>query len=84
MEVIPKARQPGRWRLIVGLSSHRAASVNDGIAPNLCSISYVSIDVAARKICELGTGAVMAKLDIQSAYRHILVHPDDRHLLRVS
>ena len=84
MGVIPKAHQPGRWRLIVDLSSPRAASVNDGIAPNLCSLSYVSIDVAARKICELGTGAMMAKLDIQSAYRHIPVHPDDRHLLGIS
>ncbi|XP_062511310.1 uncharacterized protein LOC134187209 [Corticium candelabrum] len=84
MDVIPKAHQPGRWRLIVDLLSPRAASVNDGIAPNLCSLSYVSIDVAARKICELGTGAMMAKLDIQSAYRHIPVHPDDRHLLGIS
>ena len=84
MGVIPKAHQPDRWRFIVDLSSPRAASVNDGIAPNLCSLSYVSIDVAARKICELGTGAMMAKLDIQSAYRHIPVHPDDRHLLGIS
>ena len=38
MGVIPKAHQPGRWRLIVDLSSPRAASVNDGIAPNLCSL----------------------------------------------
>ena len=84
MGVIPKAHQPCRWRLIVDLSSPRATSVNNGIAPNLCSLSYVSIDVAARKICELGTGAMMAKLDIQSAYPHIPVHPDDHHLLEIS
>ena len=84
MGVIPKAHQPGRWRLIVDLSSPRSASVNDGISSNLCSLSYVSMDVAARKICELRTGAMMAKLDIQSAYRHIPVHTDDRHLLGIA
>ena len=84
MGVIPKAHQPGRWRLIVDLSPHHAARVKDGIAPNLCSLSYVSIVVAARKLCELGTGAMIAKLDIQSAYRHIPVHTDDRHLLGIS
>ena len=82
--VISKAHQLGRWRLIVDLSFPRAASANNGIAPNLCSLSYVSIDVAAWKICEQGAGAMMAKLDVQSAYRHIPVHLDDRHLLGIS
>ena len=33
---------------------------------------------------ELGLGALMAKLDIQSAYRMIPVHPGDRRLLGMS
>ena len=61
MGVIPKHQQPSRWRLIVDLSSHRAASVNDGIAHNLCSLPYVSIDAATRKICTLKTGGNYGK-----------------------
>ena len=40
--------------------------------------------MAARKICELETGAIMAKLDIQNAYRYIPAYPDDCHLLRMA
>ena len=36
------------------------------------------MDDAADKLLELGQGALMAKLDIQSAYRIVPVHPDDR------
>ena len=33
---IPKSGQPGRWRLIVDLSSPDGVSVNAGIMPELC------------------------------------------------
>ena len=33
---------------------------------------------------QLGKGALLAKLDIQHAYRIVPVHPDDRHLLGMS
>lgn len=80
---IPKPRQPGKWRLIVDLSSPRGASVNDGIDPHLCSLSYVRIDEAAARIIEMGTGTQLAKLDLQNAYRFVPVHPDDQPLLGV-
>ena len=79
--VIPKKSQPGKWRLIVDLSHPKGSSVNDGIDPSLCSLSYTSVDEAANRILQLGRGTLMAKLDIQSAYRIIPVHPDDRWLL---
>ena len=44
---------------------------------------YVSIDTIAGRIVDLGRGALMAKLDLKSAYRHILVHPGDKWLLGV-
>ena len=81
--LVPKNRQPGRWRLIVDLSSPRLASVNEGIATGVCYLSYVRVDKAARRLLQLGPGALMAKLDIESAYGQIPVHPDDRHLLGV-
>ena len=79
--VIPKSGQPGKWRLIVDLSHPRGESVNDGVDPALCSLSYSSVDEAARLIADLGRGAILAKLDIESAYRNVPVHPEDRPLL---
>ena len=81
--VIPKKSKPEKWRLIVDLSSPSNASVNDGIDKNMCSISYISIDDVVDQILMLGRGALMAKADIQQAYRIIPVHPEDRHLLVV-
>ena len=82
--MIPKKCQPGKWRLIVDLSHPESKSVNDGIKPELCYLSYVSVDDAVRMVMELGPGALMAKLDIQSVCRMIPVHPGDRRLLGMS
>ena len=81
--VIPKKRQPGKWRLIVDLSSPDEASVNDFIDASICSLQYASVDDAADFIFRSGRGTLLAKLDIKSAYRNIPVHPGDRHLLGV-
>jgi len=72
--VIPKA-DPGKWRLILDLSSPRGNNVNDGIVKELCSLSYGLVDDIATR------GALVAKFDLKAAYRHIPVHPDDRRLL---
>ena len=58
-------------------------SVNDGIDKQLSSLSYVRIDDAARRVLQTGTDTLLAKLDLQSAYKVIPVHGDDRHLLGV-
>ena len=79
--VIPKSSQPGKWRLIVDLSHPDGFSINDGIEPELCSLSYASVDSAVAVIMRLGRGTILAKLDLESAYRIIPVHPDDRLLL---
>ena len=79
--VIPKPHQPGKWRLIVDLSHPKGSSVNDGLCSELCSLSYASIGAAADMVLRQGKGAELAKLDIASAYRIMLVHRDDRPLL---
>lgn len=81
--VIPKPHQPGRWRIIVDLFVPRGASVNDGIDSRLCSLSYVRVDKAAERVMALRRGSQLAKLDVQSAYRIVPVHPDDWSLLGV-
>ena len=78
--VIPKGSS-GKWRLIVDLSSPEGASVNDRIDSGLCSLKYATVDQAAELMLRLGRGALMAKADIEQAYRRIPVHPDDCGLL---
>ena len=63
------------------MSHPKRASVNDGIKSELCSLSYTSVDAAVRIITAMGPGVLLAKFDIESAYRLIPVHPDDRPLL---
>ena len=81
--LIPKQSQPGKFRLIVDLSSPRGASVNQAIPAELCSLRYTSVPEAVSKILPYGRGALLAKLDLQSAYRHVPVHPADQHLLGI-
>ena len=80
--VIPKG-QTGKWRLITDLSFPSDQSVNDGICRDLCSLSYTTVDHVAEVAVDLGPGALMAKVDIESAYRLIPVHPQDRPLQAV-
>ena len=81
--VIPRSSQPGKWLLIVDLSSPENGSVNTGIEPELCSLHYLRLDEVLSAITQAGRGSQLAKMDIESAYRMIAVHPDDRPLLAV-
>ncbi len=80
MGLAPKGHNTGKWRIITDLSHPQGASVNDGVDPSLCSLSYTTVDDVARRISTMGRGTLMAKTDIAAAYRIIPVHPDDRPL----
>ena len=77
--IIPK-KATGKYRLIVDLSSPHDCSVNDGVAEDLSSLQYVTVDEAAAAMVHKGAGALLAKVDIKHAYRNIPIHPDDRWL----
>ena len=79
--VIPKAGQPGKWRLILDLSSPHGRSVNDGIDPEQFSLQYIKFDEVVAMVTKLGWGALMAKFDVQSACRNVAVLSSQRHLL---
>ena len=79
--VIPKRGQSNMWRLIVDLSSTEGRSVNDGISPEDCSLTYISVDNIAECVGALGRGTLLAKSDVKQAYRQVPVHPEDRALL---
>ena len=81
--VVPKGHTPGKWRIITDLSFPAGRSVNDGIDPALCSLSYVSVDTVVSMVTALGPGSRLAKVDIEAAYRLVPVHPDDRPLLGI-
>jgi len=48
--VIPKKGQPGKWQLIVDLSSPGGASVNDGINPDEFTLHYITVDQIIRLV----------------------------------
>ena len=81
--LVPKARQQGKWRMIVDLSSPKAKSVNDGITSELCSLLYARINNALEIIPTMGLGTLLTKVDLQDAYRIVPVHPGDHHLLGI-
>ena len=79
--IIPKHHQQNKWCLIVDLSHPKGLSVNDRIPLHLYSLSYVTIDDAVLKNFQLEQGTMLPKIDIKSAFRLLLVHPADQHLL---
>ena len=78
--VIPK-KSKDTWRLIVDLSSPHLHSINDGINPKWSSLSYVTVKMIADRVMSSRQVALLAKLDVQSAFCIIPVHPSDRPLL---
>ena len=81
--VIPKGHNTGKWRLITDLSYPPAYSVNDGINPDVCSLKYSTVEEVASVAASYPPGALLAKIDIESAYRLVPVHPQDRPLQAV-
>ena len=79
--VIPKKYQPGKWRLILDLSSPLDHGVNDGIPKQPFSLQYMKVDNIISGIMSYGQGTLMTKFDAESAYRNVPVHSDDRYLL---
>ena len=79
--VIPKDHQPGKWCLIVDLSHPAGHSINNGIPPSLCSLSYVTVDDAMQNIIKTGPGTSLAKIDIKSAFQLLPICLSDHHLV---
>ena len=66
------------------LSAPRGYSVNDAISSDLATLRYVKVEEAARLIATHGKGALLAKLDLHSAYRKVPVHSEDQPLLAIN
>ena len=72
--VVPKGHNTGKWRLITDLSF--PPGMNDGVDSDLSTLSYSTVDQVTQIVVTLGEGALMAKVDIESSFRLIPVHPD--------
>ena len=83
MGLVPKDHMTDILRLIINLSAPERASVNNGIADSLTSLQYSHVVGIVELIKLAGPGALMANLDLKSAYRHVPVHPDDQAFLAV-
>ena len=77
---VPKKRSH-KWRLILHLSFPPGRSVNDGIDINAFPLRYSTVIDAMDSAMLLGRGALMAKIDVKSAFRLCPVNPDEQHLL---
>ena len=78
--VVPKS-SPGKFRIIVDLSSPKGHSINDNLCRHLTHVAYSSVEDATMLMHALGPGTMLAKIDIQSAYRIIPIHPSERPFL---
>ena len=67
--------------MILDRSSHDGHSVNDGIRKYPFTVQYMKLDDIIDGIMSLGWGTLLAKFNVESAYRIIPVHPNDRYLL---
>ena len=78
-------RNSTKIRLIHDLSFPVEGSVNSLIDPDDCRLSYSSVDDAVA-ICRsmAPDPPFMAKLDLENAFKHVFVHPEDWHLLGFS
>ena len=81
--VVPK-KEPRKWRTILHLSYPEGDSINDFIPKVDYTLHYVTVDSAISIIKTLGWGAWLSKVDIESTFRIIPLHPRLWHLLRMS
>ena len=77
--VVPK--KGNKWRMILHLSAPPNRSINDFISKEEFSLQYTSLDDAISIVTTLGPGALMAKVDLKSAFRMIPVRSQDWELL---
>ncbi|XP_062590215.1 uncharacterized protein LOC134251812 [Saccostrea cucullata] len=78
--LVPKGNS-GNFRIIHDLSFPKDQSVNANIPKELSAVHYDSIDNVVGLVQKFGKNSLMAKSDIEDAFRIVLIHPLDHHLL---
>jgi hypothetical protein len=78
--LVPK-KTSNEFRLIHNLSFPRGESVYDGIPSDFSRVSYEDLDHCIHIIQSIGRGALIAKADLESAFRILPIHPLDYRFL---
>ena len=78
--IIPK-KQENSFRLIQDLSYPKGNSINSFIPTEFCAVQYENLDHVVTLIKQFGHGTLIAKADVEDAFRIIPVHPKEYHLL---
>lgn len=81
MGAFEKKRSSGKFRVIHDLSWPPGQSVNDFIAREDFTLSYITVDEIVHNIKESGGNSLIAKIDLADAFKQILVRPQDWPLL---
>jgi hypothetical protein len=76
ISIIPK-KTSNEFRMIHNLSFPLNNSDNDYIDKEYCTVKYSSIDNAVTMIQKFGKNALLAKCDVQSAFRLLRLSPSD-------
>ena len=74
-------KKNGKWRMILHLSAPEGHSINDYISKDEFSLHYSTIDDAVALLGKFQRGALMAKLDLQAAFRMVPIRPSEWELL---
>ena len=80
--LLPKKN--GGHRLIHNLSAPKNHSINDGIPQEKSTVKYQNISHAIDMVKKLGKGCLLAKSDIETAFRLIPISKSEHHLLGFS
>ena len=80
--LVPK-KEPNKFRLIHDLSFPKHNSINSHIPRELATVTYESLDTIVDFVASSGKGSLLAKADVESAFRNLPIHPDDYHKLGI-
>ena len=81
MGAFPKKRSVGKYRIIHDLSWPPGHSINDYISSEEYGLHYISVDDIAALIVQKGPNVMLSKLDLEDAFKHVPVRPEDWELL---
>ena len=79
--IIAKKYQPGKWQLILYLSSSQGHGINEGIPKDPFLVQYMKVGNIIESIMTHGRETRLAKFAVESAYHIIPVHSHHRYLL---
>lgn len=74
-------KSSSKYRVIHDLSWPPGESINDFISHEDYTLHYISVDDIVQYLSQFEPGAQMAKLDLEDAFKHIPVRPEDWELL---